>query len=86
MEKLFAKSLADCTWPVFDPALAREAEITLVVQVNGKVRANIPCTRGTKQKDIQHKAELAVDSWLKDKEIVKIIFVPDRLINFVIKI
>ena len=85
LEVLFNKKLQDCSWPEFDAGLAQESEISLVVQVNGKVRANIPCPRGAKQKDIQHKAELAVDKWLAGKKIVKIIFVPDRLISFVVK-
>jgi len=85
LETLFAKQLQDCSWPAFDAALAQESEIALVVQVNGKVRANIPCPRGATQKDVQHKAELAVAKWLEGKKIVKTIFVPDRLISFVVK-
>jgi len=85
LEQLFKKQLGDCEWPEFDAGLAQVSEISLVVQVNGKVRANIPCPQGAKQKDIQHKAELAVDKWLADKTVVKTIFVPNRLINFVVK-
>jgi leucyl-tRNA synthetase len=85
LECLFHKDLASCSWPQFDPVLAHESEVILVVQVNGKVRANIPCTRGAMQKDVQHTAELAVEKWLSGTTIVKTIFVQDRLINFVTK-
>ena len=85
LETIFQKNLQECSWPEFDSSLAQESEISLVVQINGKVRANIPCSRGAKQKDVQHKAELAVEKWLEGKEIVKVIFVPDRLISFVVR-
>ena len=85
LDILFQKKLQDCVWPAFDADLAQESEISLVVQVNGKVRANIPCLRGATQKDVQHKAELSIEKWLEGKKIVKTIFVPDRLISFVVK-
>lgn len=85
LELLFGKDLADCSWPQFDPTLAQDNEVILVVQVNGKVRANIPCARGATQKDIQHKAELAAEKWLAGCSVMKVVFVPDRLINFVVK-
>ncbi len=85
LEQFFNKNLADCTWPQFDPVLAHNNDIVLVVQVNGKVRANIPSLRGALQKDVQHKAELAAEKWLSGITVVKVIFVPDRLINFVVK-
>lgn len=85
LEQFFNTALVDCVWPHFDPALALNNEITLVVQVNGKVRVNIPCVRGATQKDVQHKAELAAEKWLTGATVLKVIFVPDRLINFVVK-
>ncbi len=85
LEKLFNKNIQDCLWPTFDPVLVRQTEVTLVVQVNGKVRANIPSHRTAKQKDVQHKAEMAIAKWLEGREVIKVIFVPGRLINFVVK-
>jgi len=80
---LFKKQLVDCPWPKFDPVLATEDMVTIIVQVNGKVRANIKTKRGETQDILQPAAEQAIAKWLVDKEIVKIIFVTDRLINFV---
>ena len=85
LETLFNKQLADCTWPQFDPKVATEEQTTIVVQSNGKVRANVKAARGAEQSSIQPEADKSVEKWLADKKIVKVIFVKDRLINFVIK-
>jgi len=85
LEKICDKDLADCTWPTFDPELTKEDEITIVIQVNGKVRANIKGKKGSEQQAIEPDATKAVEKWLADKKIVKIIFVKDRLVNFVVK-
>jgi len=85
LEKLLHKKLEDCKWPVFDKDLAEFDEIELVVQVNGKVRARLKTIKGISQKEIQPEAEKIVEKWITGKNIVKIIFVPDRLISFVIK-
>ena len=85
LEKLFNKQLQDCTWPVYDPALAYEDKTTIAIQVNGKLRGNIEVKRGSDQKDVQPLAETAITKWLADKTIVKVIFVKDRVISFVVK-
>jgi leucyl-tRNA synthetase len=85
LEQLLGKQLADCTWPAYDPVLVVEAVATIVVQVNGKVRANIQVARGASQEVVRVQAEEAVARWLADVTERKVIFVPDRLINFVVK-
>ncbi len=84
LEALFCKTLDDVVWPVFDPVLAREDNVTIIVQVNGKLRANIGVDRGADQKGVESLAREAITKWLEHKEIKKIIFVKDRLINFVV--
>jgi leucyl-tRNA synthetase len=77
-------SVFDSAWPAFDPALAAEDSIELVVQVNGKVRSKIMVSR-----DISEEA--AVVTALADPTVAKfvagapkkIIFVPGRLLNIV---
>ena len=74
----------DSAWPRFDPALAAEDSIELVVQVNGKVRSKIMVAR-----DINEEAALVAA--LADPAVAKfvsgapkkIIFVPGRLLNIV---
>jgi len=77
-------SVFDSAWPRFDPSLAAEDSIELVVQVNGKVRSKI-----TVQRDIDEKSAVVVA--LADPTVAKfvsgaprkIIFVPGRLLNIV---
>jgi leucyl-tRNA synthetase len=77
-------SVFDSSWPVFDPALAKEDSIELVVQVNGKVRSKISVARDIVQDD-------AVAAALADQAVArfvsgapkKIVFVPGRLLNIV---
>ena len=84
-ETMLGKKLSECPWPTFDPKLLQETDVTIVVQVNGKVRANIQVPKGSDQKNVQPTAEKSIAKWLENKEIVKVIFVKDRLISFVIK-
>ena len=85
LEKLLNKKLEDCVWPTFDPKLAAQDEIEIVIQVNGKLRGTLSESKGVMQSVVQPAAEKLVSKWLEGKKVVKIIFVPDRLINFVIK-
>ncbi len=85
LETICQKQLSDCQWPSYDPGLAQEQEIELAIQVNGKLRGNIMITPGLTQENIQMRAHLEVEKWLAGKQIIKVIFVPDRLINFVVK-
>ncbi len=74
-------------WPEFDPDQLQAEEVNVVVQVNGRVRGQLVCDRGLDKEAVVNrvyeKEELL--SWVKGKTINKIIYVPDRLINFVIK-
>jgi len=85
LEKVSGKKLQDCHWPTWDPVLLEEKTVTIVVQVNGKVRANLQVKKGKDQSSIELDARALIGKWLADKNIVKVIFVPDRLINFVVK-
>ena len=85
LDKLFCKSLVDCVWPVYDPVLAHEDKVTIVIQINGKMRGELLVDRGTDQKTIEPLARDAALKWLDGKEMIKVIFVPDRLISFVVR-
>ncbi len=84
LEQLLAKKLEQCPWPVYDPAKAVEDTITIVVQVNGKMRGDLIVQPGTTQQMIEQEAHVLVTKWLEGKDIKKIIFVKDKLINFVV--
>jgi leucyl-tRNA synthetase len=73
-------------WPAFDPTLARESEVELVVQVNGKVRGRLQVPAGLPEADAvaQARTDETVRKFLAGKKIRKAIYVKDRLVNLVI--
>jgi leucyl-tRNA synthetase len=74
-------------WPVFDPELAREPEAEVVLQINGKVRSRITVPFGTACKDLETLAvaDEKMKPLLAGKTIAKIICVPDKLVNLVVR-
>jgi leucyl-tRNA synthetase len=74
-------------WPVSDAALAKEDEIEIPVQVNGKLRAVIRVAAGADNATIEATAlaHEKVIEWLAGKTPVKIIIVPGKLVNLVVK-
>lgn len=79
-------SIHRAPWPDFDEQLAKEDQITLVIQVNGKVRDRVPAPADVSEdqaKEIALTSE-SVARHLGDKEPKEIIFVPGKLINIVI--
>lgn len=85
MVDVVGKQLENCTWPKFDPKLAEVDEVEIAIQVNGKLRGTIKTAKGSKQESVEPQAKEVIEKWLTDKELVKIIFVPDRLISFVVR-
>jgi len=71
-------------WPIHDAKKLVSASVTIVIQVNGKTRAQIVVPAGTSEKEVQPIAAEAASKWLDGASYRKIVFVPDRLINFVI--
>src|SRR5262249_61778099 len=74
-------------WPVCDPELAKEDEAELVVQVNGKVRSRIFGPFGTSKEELEKRAfaDEKVQGRVTGKTLVKIVAVPDKLVNIVVK-
>ena len=74
------------SWPDFDPELAREQEIELVVQVNGKVRGRVAVPAGLAEPEAVARAKDAesVRKFIVDRKIRKAIYVKDRLVNLVV--
>jgi len=74
-------------WPKHDPKLAKETEITIPVQVNGKLRDTIQVSADASQEEIKEKALASekAKAFTQDKNIVKTIVVPKRLVNIVVK-
>ena len=74
-------------WPVYDADLARDEQAEVVIQVNGKLRGRIFVPFKTPREELEAlaRADPKVQSFLDGKQIVKIIVVPDKLVNFVVK-
>jgi len=74
------------TWPVFDPEIARADEITLVVQVNGKVRDRILVPADISETEARQRAlaSEAVQRQLGERSPKQVVVVPGRLVNIVV--
>jgi leucyl-tRNA synthetase len=79
-------SIHQQAWPAFDPDLAVEEVITLVVQINGKLRARIevPADIGEEAAKETALADSNIQRHIEGKKIRKIIYVPGRLVNIVV--
>jgi len=74
-------------WPVLNPELAKDEEVEVVVQVNGKMRGKLKVPAGASEEDVLAlaKADSGVAAHLLGKTIVKVIFVKDKLLNIVVR-
>jgi len=72
-------------WPKWNEELAKEERITLIIQVNGKVRDKVEVEASISKEEAEELAKKSekVKKWIEGKEIKKVIFVKDKLINFV---
>jgi len=78
-------SLAYETWPAWDEKLTVDAIKEVAVQVNGKVRAKISVAADAPEDSVQQAALEAVKADIAGKSIVKVVVVPGRLVNIVVK-
>jgi leucyl-tRNA synthetase len=77
--------IADMPWPQFDPALLIDDQVTIAVQVNGKLRETLTAPRGISREDAEALALALpkIRSHLAGGSPRKVIVVPDRLVNIV---
>ncbi len=81
------KTIAYEPWPTYDEEKTKEEEFEMVVQVNGKVRGKIVVSMETSKEEMETLAKNLdnVKKYIEGKEIVKVITVPKKLVNIVIK-
>lgn len=74
-------------WPVWQEELTIEATVEIAIQVNGRIKARIDLPHDISREDAlaAAKSEAPIDSELAGKTLIKEIFVPGSLINFVVK-
>ncbi|HEV8640007.1 MAG TPA: leucine--tRNA ligase [Methylomirabilota bacterium] len=79
-ESVFARR-----WPEPDPAALERDEVTVVVQVDGKVRSRLTVEAGTPEADVQRRAlaDDKVKAWLAARRVERVVVVPNRLVNIV---
>ena len=81
-----AGMILDAPWPVYDPALAADDEVTLPIQVNGKRRGEIRVVRGLEPAEVEAivLADADVRARLEGQTVRKIVVVKDRIVNLVV--
>ena len=80
-----SEPIIDHPWPTVDESALVKASITLIVQVNGKVRAKIEAPNGAAKEDLEKMAltDEKVQSFIEGKTVRKVIVVPNKLVNVV---
>ena len=80
-------SIVQVEWPVFNKDFTTTEELLIVVQLNGKVRQRITVSASASQEDIKSLAlnDSKIKEQTKDQEIKKVIVVPGKLVNIVVK-
>ena len=75
------------SWPTYEEDKTVDNEIDIAVQINGKVRDTIKVSADSTKEELEEKAfaSVIIKKWIEGKEIVKVITVPGRIVNIVIK-
>jgi leucyl-tRNA synthetase len=80
-------NLLRAPWPQYDAALAKEDEVEIVIQVNGKMRSRVTVATDADEQTVRELAlaDEKVKAAIEGKEIVKVVIVPRKLVNIVVK-
>ncbi len=83
----YENSIHRADWPAFKEEAAKKDEITIVIQINGKVRDRVDVDADISEDRLKEKVfkQDKVQKYTNDKEIVKIIVIPKKLVNIVVK-
>jgi leucyl-tRNA synthetase len=86
-ERLTGRRVWEEPWPAADPAMLQADTFELVCQVNGKVRARVSAPSGSDAAELERLAREApvIQSYLDGHNVAKVVTVPDKLVNFVVK-
>ncbi len=79
-------AVCDASWPEFNEAIASEEEITIVIQINGKLRSRMTVPVGENAEKIKADAlaDVKIKALLEDVSVKKVIYVPNKLVNIVV--
>jgi len=83
----FDKTIAETPWPKYDEAKTIDAEVEIVVQINGKIKDKISIPAGTSKDELEKIAieNEKIKELTEGKQIVKVIAVPNKLVNVVVR-
>jgi leucyl-tRNA synthetase len=81
------ESITKESWPPYDPEAAREEEMVIVIQVNGKLRSRLTVPVSASEDEIKNLAQHddKIQEWTKEKTVLKVIYVPKKLVNLVVQ-
>ncbi|HEX6508538.1 MAG TPA: class I tRNA ligase family protein, partial [Chloroflexota bacterium] len=74
-------------WPIYDEVMTLDDVVTVVVQVNGKLRDRLEVPRGEETESVREQALASprVQSYLEGREIVRVVVIPEKLVNIVVQ-
>ena len=83
----YPPSILDTPWPTYEERWTKEEEITIIVQVNGKVRGKFTAKRGTSEETLKEESLTLprIEKYILGKKIEKFIIVKNKLINLVVR-
>ncbi|MBS1959431.1 MAG: leucine--tRNA ligase [Bdellovibrionales bacterium] len=83
----FKESLSYTAWPTYNPELVKADSVTIAVQVLGKLRGTLDVEPGASQAALEDlaKKDESIAKFLEGKQIVKVIYVQNKILNFVVK-
>ena len=86
-ESIGFSPIVNSTWPVYDEEKTKDTSVTIAVSVNGKVRGKLEVDVNTPSDTLQEKAFALpnVQNFTNGKEIVKVIAIPNKIVNIVVK-
>jgi leucyl-tRNA synthetase len=78
------RSIHISPWPQYDDVHLHDDMVTMVIQVNGKVRAHMQVSASISEEEAKTEGEKLIAKWLEGKNVTKMVFVRSRLVNFVV--
>jgi leucyl-tRNA synthetase len=86
-EMLSGRRVWEEPWPVADPALLERDEVEIALQINGKLRDRMPASPSADREQLESlaRARPRVHAHIDGKDVVKVIVVPAKLVNFVVR-